>query len=87
MSDIVAVVRGFLSMSWNFLMHTYIPGTEISYGVMFVGLCVISIGFRFLSLAVGFSIGDWTSSPNEGYGKPPVITQYRISDGRKKDVR
>ena len=58
MSDILLGVRGLLRLSWQFLMHTFIPGTNIAFGVLFVGLCLIDLGFKFLSLVVGHSIGD-----------------------------
>ena len=58
MSNIMVAIKGFLSMTWNFLMHTYIPGTDIAFGVMFVGIAMIGIGFRFLSLAIGQNIGE-----------------------------
>lgn len=67
----------------------YIPNTGIAYGVMFVGLALIPIGFKFLSLALGHNVGDL----NE-LGPLPGNTQirfrsyrYRISDGRKNDER
>lgn len=67
-------------------MHTYIPGTHIAFGVMFVGLAVISIGFRFLSLAIGHSIGEMGGIPSAGYGSS-ASNKYLISDGRKNDSR
>lgn len=89
MSDIVSALASLLSSSWHFLMHTYIPNTGIAYGVMFVGLALIPIGFKFLSLALGHNVGDL----NE-LGPLPGNTQirfrsyrYRISDGRKNDER
>lgn len=89
MSDIMVAVKGLLSSSWHFLMHTYIPNTNIAYGVMLVGLALIPIGFKFLSLAVGHNVGE-----AGGLGTMPNDVnirfrpyQYRISDGRKDDVR
>lgn len=90
MDDILALIRHFLGWSWDFLMHTYIPGTRIAFGVMFVGLCVISIGFRFLSLAIGHSIGDVGGfagiRSTLGYGASGS-NDHKISDARKDDVR
>lgn len=87
MSDIVSGVSGLLSASWHFLMYTYIPATHIPFGVLFVGLCVMSLGFRFLSIILGFTVGipDSTS-----YG--PSISAWRlqkphISFRRSRDVR
>ena len=89
MSDILYAIGGFLSLSWNFLMNTYIPGTEISFGVMFVGFVVISIGFRFLSLAVGYNIGG-IDAPSIDWGVPrnnSTGLTIRVSELRKYDSR
>lgn len=89
MSDIMAAIGGFLGMTWNFLMHTYIPGTEISFGVMFVGFAIISIGFHFLSLAVGVNIGE-ADVPSVPWGKPNNPTTgltIRVNELRKNDSR
>lgn len=59
MSDsLLAGIGGFLSMTWDLLMSVNVPGTGIPFGVFFVGLALIPIGFRFLSIALGFSIGQ-----------------------------
>lgn len=80
-------IKGFLSMTWNFLMHTYIPGTDIAFGVMFVGIAMIGIGFHFLSLAIGHNIGEVGGfSGIASYGSTSS-SRYRISDGRKNDAR
>lgn len=90
MSDIVEAVRSLLSMTWHFLMHTFIPNTHIAYGVFLVGLAIIPIGFKFLSVAVGHNIGDLPpvsdsvgSDSSGGYRS----YQLRIADGRQDDVR
>lgn len=89
MSDILSGIRGLLSGAWNFLMHTYIPATHITFGVMLVGLAVMSLGFKFLSLVVGHSIGD-PSEAAQSYNMIPKrwnTLKARISDARKNDVR
>lgn len=89
MSDIVSGISGLLSASWHFLMNTYIPATEIPLGVVFVGLCVMSLGFKFLSLVVGHSIGD-PAEAAQSYNMIPKrwnTLKARISDARKNDVR
>lgn len=87
MSDIMEGIKGFLSATWNFLMHTYIPGTEIAFGVMFVGLAMIGIGFRFLSLAVGHNVGEIGGFPGAASYGASGSHQYKVSDGRKNDTR
>lgn len=89
MSDIVDGVSGLLSASWHFLMHTYIPATQIPFGVVFVGLCVMSLGFKFLSLVVGHSIGD-PSDAADSYRMIPKrwrTLKARISAARQNDMR
>ena len=87
MSNIMVAIKGFLSMTWNFLMHTYIPGTDIAFGVMFVGIAMIGIGFRFLSLAIGHNIGEVGGfSGIASYGSTSS-SHYRVSDKRKSDAR
>ena len=87
MSDIVSGVSGLLSASWHFLMHTYIPATHIPFGVLFVGLCVMSLGFRFLSIILGFSVGipETSSYAPSSPALPPH--KPRISSARSRDVR
>lgn len=86
MSEIVLAVKGLLSSSWHFLMHTYIPNTNIAYGVMLVGLAIMAIGFKFLSLALGHNIGEAGDLPKVGFGAPKS-TSLVVSDKRKNDVR
>lgn len=87
MSDIMACIRALLENSWRFLMNTYIPGTRIAFGVFFVGLTVIGIGFRFLSLAVGHNIGEIGGfSAVSSYGARGSKNP-KVSPARKNDVR
>ncbi len=90
MSDIIYGIRGLLSAAWHFLMNTYIPGTEIAFGVFFVGLAMIPIGFRFLSIAIGYNVGEagglGALSPSADYGAAGSKS-LRVPDARKNDVR
>lgn len=86
MSEIMDAVRFLLHDTWHFLMHTFIPNTHIAYGVMLVGLALIPIGFKFLSLAVGHNVGEIGGIPNVGFGEPKS-TSLVVSDKRKNDVR
>lgn len=86
MSEIMVAVNGLLSSTWHFLMHTYIPSTNIPFGVMLVGLALIPIGFKFFSLAVGHNIGDPRDSAGPGFGDPKSHSLV-VSDKRKNDVR
>lgn len=90
MSDIILGIRGLLSSAWHFLMNTYIPGTEIAFGVFFVGLAMIPLGFRFLSIAIGYNIGATGDLSEIGYSVDYGSTgsrSLRVSEERKLDVR
>jgi hypothetical protein len=82
LSDILAAIGGLFSNGWHFLMNTFIPGTDISFGAVFVGLALIPVGFSFLSIALGHNIGEATS----GYGNIRS-TQRRLSKARENDTR
>ena len=89
MSDILTGISGLLSASWHFLMNTYIPGTQIAFGVLFVGLCVMALGFRFLSLILGTSVGIPETAVLDGgvgYGTPST-SLVKVSKERSLDVR
>lgn len=102
MSDIMMAISGLLGNAWRFLMHTFIPGTQIAFGVFFIGFALIPVGFSFLSLAVGHSIGetgdfpmiqsgfDWRVHPrlpSQGSMDSRGSRRYKISDGREHDIR
>lgn len=89
MSNIMDAISGLLSNSWRLLMHTYIPGTDIAIGVMLIGLCIMSLGFKFLSIAVGHNVGegDVGLSASVGFTRKPKTTSLTISKERSLDVR
>lgn len=81
-------ISGLLSNSWRFLMHTFIPGTDIAYGVLLIGLCLISLGFKFLSIAIGHNIGEGDGvSASISFTRKPKSTALSISKERSLDVR
>ena len=88
MSDIMLGIRALLDNSWHLLMNTYIPGTRIAFGVFFVGLTLIGIGFRFLSLALGHNIGEvgGFDGVSASYGSRGSKNP-KVSAERKNDVR
>lgn len=99
MTDIIQAITGLLGHSWRFLMHTFVPGTEISFGVLLIGLALVPIGFGFLCLAMGHSVGempgipdpirgfDWRVHPRlTSRGSSDASRRYRISDGREHDI-
>lgn len=89
MSDnLMSAISGFLSNAWSFFTETNIPGTEISFAVLFIGLALIPIGFQFLSIMVGHNIGETGEVGGEDYGHwVRRGKNAKISDKRKNDVR
>lgn len=66
-------------------MDVKIPGLDIPFAVLFIGIALINIGFRFLSLAVGFNVG---SAPDvSDFGTPRSSKDMRIAVRREHDVR
>ena len=89
MSDLMQAIKAILTNSWKFLTSIDIPGTDISFGVAMIGLALIPIGFGFLSLVLGCTLGD-LPGVNEFAGSEYGSSgsrRYRVSDARKNDVR
>lgn len=91
MSDILDFITLFLSKSWEFFKID-VPGTNFSFGVVLVGLALVGVGFRFLSIMLGHNIGE--ASPPEidffssrAYGSTALSTHHNIPPARKNDVR
>lgn len=86
MSDnLMSAVSAFLSNAWRFFTETKIPDTEIPFSVLFIGLALVPIGFRFLSIMVGHNIGE-TGVTGSDYGSRGS-KNAKISDERKNDSR
>lgn len=83
--DLKIAISGFLSNAWRIFSEIKIPGTEISFAVLFIGLALIPIGFQLLSIALGHSIGE-SDDDGSGYGTRSS-KKAKISDERKNDVR
>lgn len=77
-------ISAILSGGWQLLSKTAIPGLGFSYAMLLVGLALVPVGFRFLSIALGFSVGHLT--PRAGYGSRGS-KDYKTSEARKNDVR
>lgn len=84
-NDLITAVSTFLSNGWRLFTETNIPSTEIPFSVLFIGLAIIPIGFRFLSIMVGHNIGE-TGVTGSDYGTR-TGKKAEISDKRKNDTR
>ena len=85
MTDIISCFQTILDGGWSFLTKTEVPGLGFSFAVLLIGLAVVPLGFKFLSIALGFSVGH-VSSPVHDYGTRGS-KKYNVSDSRKSDVR
>jgi hypothetical protein len=84
MSDLLELCIWFMSSTWEFFTQTYIPGTEVSVAVIFIGLLFTSVGFGLLSLVTGFPVG--AGSITQAYGSSGS-RKVKVSDARKNDTR
>lgn len=62
--ELLQCISFFLSSSWKFFTEVQVPGLDISFAALFVGLLCAVLGLRFLYmiLGVGFSGGGIVSS-------------------------
>ena len=58
MFDLLNCIKTFLSGSWDFFTETDVPGLGFSFAVLFIGLALIPISLSFLSLILGFPVGN-----------------------------
>ena len=91
MNDLMNSIEMLLKNGWKFFAQTDIPGTDISFATLTVGLALIPVCFRFLSIMLGHNIGEADFSVTDRIHGPTFgatgSSRYRISDGRKNDVR
>ena len=77
-------ISAILSGAWQLLTKTTVPGLNFSFAVLLVGLALVPVGFRFLSIALGFSVGHLTHGSDYGSRSS---NKYKTSEARKNDVR
>ena len=85
-------IKMLLENGWKVFTQTDVPGTGISFAVLVVGLALVPICFRFLSLMLGHNIGEADFSTFDRLHLPATYSsvgssRYRISEGRSLDVR
>lgn len=81
--EVLECIKVILSGGWQILAKTQVPGLGFSYAMLLVTLALVPIGFNFLSIALGFSVGHLTS---DSYGTRSS-RKTKISDSRKNDTR
>lgn len=99
MSDILLFIRQFLTDSWKFF-QICIPGTNITFAMLLIGLGLFNVGFSVLGLLLGVSLpnlGDFMKS-RERYNDASTVrkgraysasrsTRYLVSPERANDER
>lgn len=83
-NDLLTAIQGFLSNAWRFFTDVTVPSTNITMGALALGLAIIPVALRFLSIAIGVNIGD--APADTGYGNPKTKS-LTISDKRLRDTR
>lgn len=83
-NDLMIAISSFLSNAWRFFTEVTIPTTNITMGALAIGLAIVPIALRFLSIAIGVNIGD--APVDTGYGNPKTKS-LTISDKRYLDTR
>lgn len=58
MSNLLSSIEMLFKNGWKFFTQTDVPGTSISFAVFTVGLALIPVCFRFLSIMLGHNIGE-----------------------------
>lgn len=71
--EVLQAIKWLLKMSWDFFTEVNVPGFDFSFGALFVGLFLASLGLRFLSMMLGLSIG-----PNDSNLPVPPKSDRKI---------
>ena len=60
--EVLMAIKWFFQMSWDFFTEVNVPGFDFSFGALFIGLFLASLGLRFLfmMLGIGVSSKDYT---------------------------
>ena len=92
MSDLMSGIKMLIENGWKFFTQTDVPGTGISLATFSIGLALIPVCFRFLSIMLGHNIGEADFSTFGRIHMPGIYSavgssRYRISPGRQLDVR
>lgn len=80
----MACIRMFISNAWKFF-QVNVPGTNFSFAVLTIGLLLVPVSLSFLSLALGFPVGN-VDSVSASFGTRGS-RKYKVSSVRKNDVR
>lgn len=79
-------ISAVIQNSWKMLTSVQVPGLDISFAALFLGLFLVSTGMTFLSAVLGFGFGGIS---NLGYftsGNAGANASYRSSRNSKAKI-
>lgn len=82
-SGLLDFIGVWLSSAWKLLTSVYIPGTNMTPGIVLIGVFVAGFGLRLLGRVFGFSFRTGISSYSQGGGNNRNI---KVNDKRKDDT-
>ena len=85
MSDLFVGMQGIMKGAWSMLTGVTIPGTGITFAMLFLGLAFIDVGILILSLILGVGFGG-SDTGGAGYGSRGS-KHAKIDKARKDDDR
>ena len=79
MTDLMSGIKMLIENGWKFFTQTDVPGTGISLATFSIGLALIPVCFRFLSIMLGHNIGEADFST---FGRIHMPGTYSAAGGR-----
>lgn len=64
--ELVQFIVFFLDASWNFFTEVNVPGFDFTFGALFVGLFLASLGLRFILSMLGITASGKSEKSEKG---------------------
>lgn len=56
--EVLQAIKFLLSSAWDFFTEVNVPGFDFSFGALFIGLFLASLGLRFLFMMLGIGVSS-----------------------------
>lgn len=56
--EVLQAIKWLLDMSWDFFTEVNVPGFDFSFGALFIGLFLASLGLRLLFMMLGIGVSS-----------------------------